>query len=62
MSDVICTVDGCEKRIKCKRMCHYHYHKALYPTHAARGELRKNEEIDYNDFWEFVKKELNIKA
>lgn len=55
----ICTTDNCNAKVKAKGLCQYHYHKSRYPTHADRG-VNKYEHIDYNDLWEFVKKELRI--
>lgn len=56
----ICITENCNSKVKARGLCQYHYHKLLYPTNADRG-ANKKEDIDYNDFWEFVKKELRIR-
>lgn len=47
-----CSVEGCERPTRVRAMCNRHYEKAL--------RLENLEDIDYNDFWEFVKKERRI--
>ena len=56
----ICTKENCNSKVKARGLCQYHYHKFLYPTNADRG-INKKIEIDYDDFWEFVKKELRVR-
>jgi hypothetical protein len=47
-----CSIEACAKPSRSRGMCLSHYEKAL------RAEAK--EEIDYDDFWEFVKKQLRI--
>ena len=47
-----CTEEGCNKPYKARNMCESHYQRWL-----DDGE---REDLDFNDFWELVKKELKI--
>lgn len=47
-----CSVEDCKKPSRSRGMCMGHYEKQL--------RIEAEEEIDYDDFWEFVKKELRI--
>lgn len=47
-----CIEEGCQKPSRARGMCHAHYSNFL---RGADVEIE-----DYNDFWEFVKKELKI--
>lgn len=48
----VCIEDGCEKPYKARGMCESHYQRWL-----DDGE---REDLDFDDFWEFVKIELKI--
>lgn len=47
-----CSVEECEKPSRSRGMCISHYEKQL--------RIEDQEEIDYDDFWEFVKFKLKI--
>ncbi len=34
-----CQHPGCDKKIKAKRLCQYHYHKDLYPRYRDRPNV-----------------------
>jgi hypothetical protein len=66
-----CNVDDCEKKIFGRDMCSQHYFRVKRAEQAfidgpkdrkrrsdSLEEIENN--IDYDDFWEFVKKELKI--
>ena len=48
-----CIEPGCPKAGRARQMCTSHYEKFLRETENIE---------DYNDFWEFVKKEMKIEA
>jgi hypothetical protein len=48
----VCVEDGCDRPYKARDMCEPHYDRWL-----RDGE---DENIDFDDFWEFVKIELKI--
>jgi len=69
----MCQVDGCNRKLRCKGLCQYHYHKGLYGKYKDRAGLRKisenphpkttQAEREFNEgLWEFVKKELGIQC
>lgn len=47
-----CIEEDCDKPSRARQMCHAHYDRYL---RGAEVEIE-----DYQDFWEFVKKELEI--
>jgi hypothetical protein len=47
----ICEKDGCDKLTKRKALCESHYFQAYRIS---------EKEFDVNDFWLFIKKELNL--
>jgi hypothetical protein len=47
-----CVVENCQNPSRVRGMCTKHYDRQL--------RIESNMEIDYEDFWEFVKKELRI--
>ncbi len=47
-----CSVENCQNPSRARGMCNKHYDRQL--------RLESLEEIDYDDFWEFVKKERRI--
>lgn len=49
-----CSVEDCQKLSRSRGLCMTHYERQL------RVEAQEEENIDYDDFWEFVKKELRI--
>lgn len=57
-----CEFDGCEKKIKAKRLCQYHYHKALYPRYCDRPNvvLKKKQinVISGEDLWALIESDL----
>ena len=62
----LCQNDNCDKTVKAKGLCQYHYYKSLYPHNSKRPNTRSvkdyagvNRNFD-EDFWDFVKKELSI--
>lgn len=69
--DSPCKTDGCEKKVFGRGMCSQHYFRAKRAEQAfidgpkerkrrsdSFEEIENN--IDYDDFWEFVKKELKL--
>ena len=58
-SNKVCSVKECSKTFYAKEMCKHHYMDAnrlkFYSSNA-----KPKEEFDYEDFWQFVKKELSI--
>ena len=61
----VCNVPECEKAVFGRGMCSQHYFKELRAEKAIidrPGERGGNRDpkIDYNDFWLFVKQELNL--
>ena len=48
-----CVAGSCDKPARARQLCHAHYSAWLIST------SEKNV-IDYDDFWEFVKKQLKI--
>ena len=69
----MCSNEGCEKQVRSKGLCQYHYFKHLYPTNADRPSIAakakyktpKQKEMNqeyFDGLWEFVKKELRIKC
>jgi hypothetical protein len=48
-----CVATNCQKPARARQLCHAHYSAWLIST------SEKNV-IDYDDFWEFVKKQLKI--
>ena len=48
-----CVASNCQKPARARELCHAHYSAWLIST------SEKNV-IDYDDFWEFVKKQLKI--
>jgi hypothetical protein len=61
-----CSIDGCDIKYYSRDLCkkHYmkHYRKHFNTPKEERASLRDYEITDYNDFWQFVKKELGITA
>lgn len=48
----LCIEEGCDKPSRARQMCHAHYDRYL---RGAEIEIE-----DYQDFWNFVKKEVGI--
>jgi hypothetical protein len=48
-----CVAEDCSKPARARQMCHAHYSAWLISTNEKNV-------IDYDDFWEFVKKQLKI--
>ena len=48
-----CLAEDCSKPARARQMCHAHYSAWLISTNEKNV-------IDYDDFWEFVKKQLKI--
>jgi hypothetical protein len=48
----LCSNPDCKKPSRSRGMCTSHYEKQL--------RMQSQEEINYDDFWEFVKKQLKI--
>jgi hypothetical protein len=48
-----CISENCSKPARARKMCHAHYSAWLLETNEKNV-------IDYDDFWEFVKKQLKI--
>lgn len=63
-----CSMSDCEKKQFSMGLCSMHYFREKRGREAARREAtdRKRRSdagdlaLDYDDFWEFVKKELKI--
>jgi len=60
----VCEKDGCGKPHKAKGLCANHH--TTYRQKARREENKKVKaiyarDIDFDDYWLFVKKELGIK-
>lgn len=47
-----CIEEGCDKPSRARKMCHAHYDRYL---RGAEIEIE-----DYQDYWEFVKREVGI--
>jgi hypothetical protein len=58
-SNRICGVKECSKAFYAKDMCKYHYMDANR-VRFSPSNAKPKEEFDYEDFWQFVKKELSI--
>ena len=60
-----CSEADCERSVHGKGLCQKHYMRQYEKTRNARldaNQLRRDyQNIDYNDFWEWTKKELKIK-
>ena len=58
----VCTIDTCEVDHYAKGLCKPHYMTAnrnkFNPVKSATAP--KEQVFDYEDFWQFVKKELNL--
>jgi hypothetical protein len=48
-----CVAQDCSKPARARKMCHAHYSAWLTATEEKNV-------IDYDDYWEFVKKQLKI--
>jgi hypothetical protein len=48
----VCVEDGCDRPYKARNMCEPHYDRWI-----RDGE---REDLDFDDYWEFVKRELKI--
>lgn len=62
-----CVHIGCERKRHAKGLCRSHYEALHYSRWRENRKLRErelsvseNKAIDYDDFWLWVKKELNI--
>ncbi len=57
-----CEFDGCEKQIKAKRLCQYHYHKALYPRNCDRPNVilkkKKVDALSGAEIWALIEADL----
>jgi hypothetical protein len=57
-----CERDGCDKKIKARRLCQYHYHKDLYPRYRDRPNvvLKKQamQEISSEELWDLIAKDI----
>jgi hypothetical protein len=58
-STKICSVEDCTKAFYAKDFCKHHYMNANKSRFYSSNPKPK-EEFDYEDFWQFVKKELNL--
>ena len=57
----MCKIQSCDKKLFSKGMCSMHYFR---DKRTGQVDNAREEEIiieDYEDFWEFVKKEVGIK-
>lgn len=50
---MVCSIKGCELPLKQSGLCVSHYHR----EYRAKAKA-----FDSKDFWEFVRKELNLNA
>ena len=57
-----CEFEGCERKIKAKRLCQYHYYRALYPKHYDRPNvvLKKKQinVISGENLWALIESDL----
>jgi hypothetical protein len=68
----LCSVEDCSKKVFGRGMCSQHYFRVKRAEQAfidgPKDRKRRSDsfeemelDINYDDFWEFVKKELDIK-
>lgn len=59
-----CSEDECENPVHGRGMCQKHYMRMYDRTRGYRVDANKQRrdyrDIDYNDFWEWTKKELKL--
>jgi len=56
-----CDEVGCTNPMNAKGMCKIHYNRFLRANKKEEHYVVKPvEEFDYEDYWNFVKKELNL--
>ncbi len=64
-----CEFEGCEKKIKAKRLCQYHYYKYLYPEHRDRPNVVLKKDLKYGvapkfsgvsgeELWNLISKDI----
>ncbi len=57
-----CEHEGCDKKIKARRLCQYHYHKYLYPTYADRPNVvlkkKLKRELSGEELWQLIAQDL----
>lgn len=57
-----CEFAACEKKIKAKRLCQYHYYKSLYPRNYDRPNvvLKKKQvhSISGEDLWALIESDI----
>ena len=64
----MCSKPGCDKPVRARGFCINHYGAATLEARKASGyvpvDLRRStsnwSEADYEDFWQFVKKEVGL--
>lgn len=55
-----CSISGCSINHYAKGFCKQHYMSANRNEFNPANTSLKKPDFDYEDFWQFVKKELNI--
>lgn len=55
-----CTEVGCTNPMNARDMCKIHYNRFLRANRKEDYVVKPVEEFDYDDYWNFVKKEMKI--
>ena len=55
-----CSEVGCTQPMNARDMCKIHYNRYLRANRGADYMPKPIEEFDYEDYWNFVKKELKL--
>lgn len=55
-----CSVVDCTKTMNAREMCKIHYNRYLRANRGADYMPKPVDDIDYEDYWDFVKKEMKL--